>query len=1347
MKKRLFLLVALFLLVVLASCEPEVVETITYTVTFETGEGATTIDEQIIDNGGKVTEPEDPTRPGYVFSGKWMNGSFEWNFDLDIVTDDLTLVAEWLEISSSPSEIMMVDEAFTSSISWMQTDADLQTFTVSIKPVDGMSFTVIEGTYDIDTTNLMHVVTFTPTVTPQGGEYIVKIEVAGENPVESDVMMFGGAGTESNPYLVSSINDMLTILDDADYSDQHFLQINDILSTLTEPIEINDARKLAFSGTYDGDNYSISFSGNGGLFHEITETGVVKNLVILATTTLYAAELNLYPIGAVSDSNAGLIDNIDSRAILENPRLQGALPVFTAVDTLDHTTGAGGIVGSNEDSGIIRNVTVGGAGSVKAGRGVGGVAAYNFGLIEHAHVTATLPAGNQANSGNSSNTYSYGGGIAGFNFGTIQYASVSGRVFAQSAYSAAGTGNEGKNVAFGGIAGYNEGLITNSSFARSNSAKEYIDKGRATELGDSANNLGVASIHGDLYVGGIAGINAGEISNVYVGGALIGGRDFVGGITGLTLGTASITNAYVFAEVSIKDDGGLKVTAANEKTTATTYEIAPSGFAVESTVFKRLLNSETNLTWVPGDLAAPKLPEFTASDKDKVGNMFALSGVLLWQQGSVTGIDLALATTVLPFGVELQLAYTIIPASAPDLFVIWTSSDETVVLVHGDGLIEGVGEGTATVTATTRDGGFTDTIEVTVEDYVHVGTVTVTSTEITLPTPNNIDDRQPIDIGTIINFVVEVLPAEAQYKNYTLTSSNSRAVVSGNQVSFVYGNTGPGNVSITVSFEDSSVASLEYRFLTVQPVVDPVDVPISSVSISATEITLPEPNNDLVRQDIEINSVINIVVDNILPVDATNKNYTVTVSNSRGTVVGNQVTFITLGLISVYVTFEDTSVGVSGVFNFRFTIVAAPVDPVDIPITSVSITSPEITLPEANNSVLVRPQVEIGTVINIVVDNILPVDATNKNYTITTSNSRAEAVGNQITFVYGLTGPGSVSVIVTFEDTTVGISGVMEYRFTTIAAPVVTDIPMTSVTISATEITLPEPNNDLIRQDIVIGSVINIVVDNILPVDATNKNYTITLSNTRGTVVGNEVTFSTLGLISVYVTFEDTAVGVSGVFNFRFTIVAAPVNVSISSVSITSPEVTLPEVNNIAVRPTIEIGTVINIVVDNILPVDATNKNYTITTSNSRAEVVGNQITFVYGLTGPGNVSVVVTFEDTSVGLNGVMEYRFATVAAPVNISISSVTITATEITLPEPNNDLVRQDIVINSVINILVNILPVDATNQNYTVTVSNSRGTVVGNQVTFITTGLISVYVTFEDTSVGVNGVFNFRFTIIN
>ncbi|MBU1143715.1 MAG: Ig-like domain-containing protein [Firmicutes bacterium] len=1223
MKKIFAIIVLLLFIGVLASCKPEVEETKMFTVTFQTGENASTVEAQEIENGGKVAKPADPTRDGFVFSGKWMNGTFEWNFALDIVTDDLTLIATWIEISSTPSEIAMDDEVFTSTVTWMQTDADLQSFTVSIKPVNGSNFTVIAGTTDIDTTNAMHVVKFTPDVIPQGGSYIVKIEVSGEM-VESSALLFGGAGTTTNPYLVSQVRDILAILDHEEYNNKHFLQTEDIISTLTEPIEINNLRKIEFSGTYDGANKLISFTGNGGLFHEIKESGIVKNLSIESSTNLYAAEANLYPIGAVADINAGLIENINSRALLENARLQGSLPVFTTVDTTDHTTGAGGIVGSNEATGIIREVTVGGAGAVKAGRGVGGVAAYNFGLIEKASVTATLPAGNQANSGNSSNTYSYGGGIAGFNFGTIQQSNVSGRVFAQSAYAEAGAGNEGKNIAFGGIAGYNQGLITDSSFARNMSVKEFIDKTRAGELGDAANNLGVASVHGDLYVGGIAGINAGQITSVYVGGALIGARDFAGGITGLTLGSGTISNSYVFAEVAIKDVGGVKITEANAKTTATTYEIAPSGFDANTTVLKRLVNSVTEATWVPGNLEAPMLPLFNASDLEKVGNKFAASGVLLWQSGAVTGVDIVLDNVVLPYGDSIQLEYTVSPSSAPDLYTTWSSDDESVVVVHGDGMIEGVGEGTATITVTTRDGGFTDTILVTVEDYVHVGTVTVTSPEMTLPVPNTITDRPEVEIDTVINFVVDILPADAQYKNYSLSSSNSRAVVDGNQVTFVYGNTGPGNVSITISFEDSSVTPLEYRFLTKQTVV-PVDTPISSVSITSPEITLPDANNAEGRVDIEINTVINILVTDILPVDATNKNYTVTVSNSRGTVVGNEVTFITLGLISVYVTFEDQSIGDNGVFNYRFTIVAAPVDPVDIPISSVTITSPEITLPEVNNA----------------------------------------------------------------------------------------DV----------------------RQDIEINSVVNLVVE-ILPVDATNKNYTVTVSNSRGTVVGNEVTMITLGLISILVTFEDTTVGASGVFNFRFTIVAAPVDpvdIPISSVTVTSPEFTMPAVNNIDVRPEIEIGTVINLVVD-ILPVDATNKTYVVTTSNSRAEAVGNQISFVYGATGPGNVSVVLTFEDTTVGINGVLEYRFKTIAAPISYTAS---VTSPEITLGAANVITDKALVPIDTNITFVVTFAPSNPANMNYTLTTSNGRATVNLNQsITFnlsSSVGNVSVTFTFEDTSI--------------
>src|SRR5690606_36486920 len=189
--------------------------------------------------------------------------------------------------------------------------------------------------------------------------------------------------------------------------------------------------------------------------------------------------------------------------------------------------------------------------------------------------------------------------------------------------------------------------------------------------------------------------------------------------TGLTLTGGSISNSYVFAEVAVKDNAGNKVTSANAKTTVTTYEIAPSGFDLASTFYKPLVNSETNETWKPGDYEAPKLPLFTQDDLTKVGNKFAASGVLSWQQGTVTGVNILLENAVLPFGAEVQLDYEVLPVSAPDLYTTWTSSNPEIVEVIGDGLIRGVGEGTATVTVTTRDGGHTDSIMVTVENYTH----------------------------------------------------------------------------------------------------------------------------------------------------------------------------------------------------------------------------------------------------------------------------------------------------------------------------------------------------------------------------------------------------------------------------------------------------------------------------------------------------------------------------------------------------------------------------------------------------------------------------------------------------
>ncbi|MBO4898359.1 MAG: Ig-like domain-containing protein [Clostridia bacterium] len=81
---------------------------------------------------------------------------------------------------------------------------------------------------------------------------------------------------------------------------------------------------------------------------------------------------------------------------------------------------------------------------------------------------------------------------------------------------------------------------------------------------------------------------------------------------------------------------------------------------------------------------------------------------------AVTDIDIDNTLTVYE-NKSKQVGYGIAPTNATDKSVSWESSDNGVATVSEDGLVTGVKAGTATITAKTNDGGFSDSCEVTVK--------------------------------------------------------------------------------------------------------------------------------------------------------------------------------------------------------------------------------------------------------------------------------------------------------------------------------------------------------------------------------------------------------------------------------------------------------------------------------------------------------------------------------------------------------------------------------------------------------------------------------------------------------
>jgi uncharacterized protein YjdB len=156
---------------------------------------------------------------------------------------------------------------------------------------------------------------------------------------------------------------------------------------------------------------------------------------------------------------------------------------------------------------------------------------------------------------------------------------------------------------------------------------------------------------------------------------------------------------------------------------------------------------------------------------------------------AVSGVSVTPETLALKKGETGQLTATVAPSDAVIKAVAWSSSDTSIASVDENGLVTAEGKGTATITATSNDGGFTDTTTVSVTGDPVSG-ISLSHTHLFL--------RESHYLGSPLTPIFE--PTSAANQNVTWTSSdNTIATVDANGLVVPVAE---GETTVTVTTED-----------------------------------------------------------------------------------------------------------------------------------------------------------------------------------------------------------------------------------------------------------------------------------------------------------------------------------------------------------------------------------------------------------------------------------------------------------------------------------------------------------------------------------------------------------------
>ncbi|MCQ2146480.1 MAG: Ig domain-containing protein [Bacteroidales bacterium] len=154
---------------------------------------------------------------------------------------------------------------------------------------------------------------------------------------------------------------------------------------------------------------------------------------------------------------------------------------------------------------------------------------------------------------------------------------------------------------------------------------------------------------------------------------------------------------------------------------------------------------------------------------------------------AVKSISLDSDAISIKVGSSATISVRFTPGNASNQNIIWTSSDESVAVVS-DGIVQGIDAGTATITATSEDGGYTDRCKITVEKKrPNVSSIMIEPTSVSLYE------------GETATLKAIILPEDAYYSFINWKSSDpSVATVEDGVVTAVKN----GVVTITATVQD-----------------------------------------------------------------------------------------------------------------------------------------------------------------------------------------------------------------------------------------------------------------------------------------------------------------------------------------------------------------------------------------------------------------------------------------------------------------------------------------------------------------------------------------------------------------